>query len=161
MLLISSVDDRQLDFVNFWFLMMHSSFIFYSCPCLNPFYFFSPRGSMVSSYLSAFYTACQPPGSTWLLMVVVCGSPLVLWKDKSPPEPHSKLLCMNGAHWAGSGRILEIEPNTFCKQQLNEVSCHEAKCLESYSALASLGLGSACWNRDSLCSYHANLVQLA
>lgn len=37
--------------------------------------------------------------------------------------------------------MLEIEPNTFCKQQLNEVSCHEAKCLESYSALASLGLG--------------------
>lgn len=154
---------QAVDFVNFWFLMMPLSFIFCSCPCLNPFHFFFLLG--VQWFLVTYQHFIQPVNLQAAHgFLDSCGVwvTTVLWKGQEPPpEPHSKLPCMNGAHWAGSGRMLEIEPNTFCKQQLNEVSCHEAKCLESYSALASLGLGQRAETGDSLCSYHANLVQLA
>lgn len=141
--LISRVDDRQSCLANYWFLMVHLSFISYSCPCFNPL-LFPPRGLTVSSYMSALkqHAARQAaPGFRWGWHL---GRHPSSGRTSAPAKSTANPLVRLDGGGAGSGRALDISPNAFCKQQLNEDSCHEANCLGSYSVLASLGPGSAC-----------------
>lgn len=124
-LLTSRVGDRQLCSVNCSFLMVHLSFVFYSCPCLTPL-LFPPWGLMVSSYMSAFkrHAARQAAHGFWWGWRL--GHPWFSGRTSAPAKSTvNSLVRLDGSGGAGSGCALDIEPNAFCKQQLNEDSCHE------------------------------------